>query len=41
MGSVSFTELFHLLLTGTEPTDDQRDFLDPTRGRRQTTKLLK
>ena len=27
MGSVSFTELFHLLLTGTEPTDDQRYFL--------------
>ncbi len=28
MGSVSFTEYFHLLLTGSEPTDDQRFFLD-------------
>ncbi|HUR85306.1 MAG TPA: citryl-CoA lyase [Solirubrobacteraceae bacterium] len=28
MGRVSFTEYFHLLLTGEEPTDDQRDFLD-------------
>ena len=28
MGSVSFTEYFHLLLTGREPTDDQRFFLD-------------
>ena len=24
MGRVSFTEYFHLLLTGREPTDDQR-----------------
>jgi citrate synthase len=28
MGSVSFTEYFHLLLTGGEPSDDQRFFLD-------------
>ena len=28
MGSVTFTEYFHLLLTGREPTDDQRYFLD-------------
>jgi citrate synthase len=28
MGRVSFTELFHLLLTGREPTEDQRFFLD-------------
>jgi citrate synthase len=28
MGSVTFTEYFHLLLTGSEPTDDQRFFLD-------------
>src|SRR5436853_1603086 len=28
MGRVSFTEHFHLLLTGDEPTDDQRFFLD-------------
>jgi len=28
MGRVSFTELFHLLLTGREPSDDQRFFLD-------------
>lgn len=28
MGSLSFTEYFHLLLTGREPTDDQRFFLD-------------
>ncbi len=28
MGSLSFTEYFHLLLTGDEPTDDQRFFLD-------------
>src|SRR5215204_3501672 len=28
MGSMSFTEYFHLLLTGDEPTDDQRFFLD-------------
>jgi citrate synthase len=28
MGSVTFTEYFHLLLTGQEPTDDQRYFLD-------------
>jgi len=28
MGSVSFTEYFHLLLTGREPTGDQRFFLD-------------
>jgi citrate synthase len=28
MGSVSFTEYFHLLLTGREATDDQRFFLD-------------
>jgi citrate synthase len=28
MGEVSFTEYFHLLLTGREPTDDQRFFLD-------------
>jgi citrate synthase len=28
MGNVSFTEYFHLLLTGQEPTDDQRFFLD-------------
>ena len=28
MGRVSFTEYFHLLLTGSEPTDDQRYFLD-------------
>jgi citrate synthase len=28
MGSLSFTEYFHLLLTGEEPTDDQRFFLD-------------
>ena len=28
MGRVSFTEYFHLLLCGREPTDDQRYFLD-------------
>src|ERR671923_2277470 len=28
MGSLSFTEYFHLLLCGEEPTDDQRFFLD-------------
>jgi citrate synthase len=28
MGRLSFTEYFHLLLTGREPTEDQRDFLD-------------
>jgi citrate synthase len=28
MGRLTFTEYFHLLLTGQEPTDDQRDFLD-------------
>jgi citrate synthase len=28
MGRLSFTAYFHLLLTGREPTDDQRDFLD-------------
>jgi citrate synthase len=28
MGSLSFTEYFHLLLTGDEPTEDQRYFLD-------------
>jgi citrate synthase len=28
MGHLSFTEYFHLLLTGDEPTDDQRFFLD-------------
>lgn len=28
MGSLSFTEYFHLLLTGHQPTDDQRYFLD-------------
>jgi citrate synthase len=28
MGRLSFTEFFHLLLTGEEPTEDQRFFLD-------------
>jgi citrate synthase len=28
MGSLSFTDYFHLLLTGEEPTEDQRWFLD-------------
>ena len=28
MGRLTFTEYFHLLLTGEEPTDDQRFFLD-------------
>ena len=28
MGEVSFTEYFHLLLTGHQPTEDQRFFLD-------------
>ena len=28
MGRLSFTEYFHLLLTGREPSADQRDFLD-------------
>src|ERR1700755_2253447 len=28
MGRLSFTEYFHLLLTGKEPTEDQRFFLD-------------
>src|SRR5436309_3700315 len=28
MGRLSFTGYFHLLLTGREPTDDQRFFLD-------------
>src|ERR671927_1858698 len=28
MGSLTFTEYFHLLLTGEEPTADQRFFLD-------------
>ncbi|WP_108660097.1 citryl-CoA lyase [Acuticoccus kandeliae] len=28
MGRLTFTEFFFLLVTGNEPTDDQRDFLD-------------
>jgi citrate synthase len=28
MGNLTFTEYFHLLLTGREPTEDQRFFLD-------------
>jgi citrate synthase len=28
IGKLSFTEYFHLLLTGSEPTEDQRFFLD-------------
>jgi citrate synthase len=28
MGQISFTEYFHLLLTGRKPTEKQRDFLD-------------
>src|SRR6201999_3011986 len=28
MGRLTFTEYFHLLLTGDEPTAQQRDFLD-------------
>ncbi|HYI19719.1 MAG TPA: citryl-CoA lyase, partial [Solirubrobacteraceae bacterium] len=28
MGRLTFTEYFHLLLTGDEPTDHQREFLD-------------
>jgi citrate synthase len=28
IGNLTFTEYFHLLLTGREPTDDQRFFLD-------------
>jgi citrate synthase len=28
MGRLSFTEYFHLLLTGEEPSEDQRQFLD-------------
>jgi citrate synthase len=28
MGRVGFTEYFHLLLTGSEPTEQQREFLD-------------
>ena len=28
MGSLTFTEYFHLLLTGREPTEEQRFFLD-------------
>ena len=28
MGTLSFTEYFHLLLTGREPTEDERFFLD-------------
>jgi citrate synthase len=28
MGRLTFTEYFHLLLVGDEPTDDQREFLD-------------
>ena len=28
MGRVGFTEYFHLLLTGSEPTEEQRYFLD-------------
>jgi citrate synthase len=28
MGATTFTQYFHLLLTGREPTDDQRFFLD-------------
>src|SRR4029453_10595901 len=28
MGRLTFTEYFHLLLTGDEPTDEQRVFLD-------------
>ena len=28
MGTTTFTEYFHLLLTGREPTEDQRFFLD-------------
>src|ERR687890_2904636 len=28
MGRLSFTEYFHLLLTGDEPTEEQRYFLD-------------
>src|SRR5437773_7562043 len=28
MGRLTFTEYFHLLLTGREPSEDERDFLD-------------
>ena len=28
MGRLGFTEYFHLLLTGREPTEDERFFLD-------------
>jgi citrate synthase len=28
MGRLTFTEYFHLLVTGSEPTEEQRDFLD-------------
>src|SRR5206468_8316998 len=28
MGRLNFTEFFHLLITGREPTDDERFFLD-------------
>ena len=28
MGRLTFTDYFHLLLTGSEPTEDQRFFLD-------------
>src|SRR4029453_11221991 len=28
MGRLSFTEFFHLLVTGGEPTEEERDFLD-------------
>jgi citrate synthase len=28
MGRLGFTSYFHLLVTGSEPTDEQRDFLD-------------
>ena len=35
MGQVTFTEYFHLLLTGREPTEEQRFFLDLARRARR------
>ena len=37
MGRLGFTEYFHLLLTGREPTDDQRYFLDVLLARSPST----
>jgi citrate synthase len=37
MGRLTFTEYFHLLLTGREPTEEQRYFLDLLSSRSRST----